>query len=350
MANFASMDLTSIVMHQVLSSPDDPTQRFSAVMTDEPVVMQPADRAFLKQRFVRVLSGRGLPIIEDTGAAGPVCSSVRTIWSPSSDFVAQTKSIAAHLAMVQPGSAQEGLLMVAKATVPHDELLLVAKVEHQEAMRIEPTVNDAGHNIFEIERLNDLVFGDLARIYKVAILSRAASATGTLGGEIVDEQNGMGFAAYFLKKFLGMALREEPAVLTERFLDRMTIAINDSTMSAEQKLDAQSALLSELRSNAQAIEPEAFIRNHIPNGHGSEVRSLASEASAPLVRFAKDTGRLDSRLSRLRVDLDNGVVVMAPAEAVGQGQDVQIEKATDGMGDIVTARGRVKQIRASGGH
>lgn len=216
-------------------------------------------------------------------------------------------------------------------------------------MRIEPSVTASGHKIFEIERLNDLVFGDLARIYKVAIISRAASSTGSLGGEIVDEQNGMGVANYFLRKFMGMSLREEPAVLTERFLDRMTTAINQSTMTADEKLDAQAALVTEMRSNSPTVDPEAFIRDHIARGHGSEVRSLASEAASPLVRFAKDTSRLESRLSRLRLELDNGVVVLAPADSVGDGQGVQIEHSTNGEGDIVTARGRVKNIRPTGG-
>lgn len=130
MANFAAMELNTIVMHQVLVSDEDPTQRFAAVMTDEPVVMQATDRAFLKQRFVKVLSGRGLPIVEDGSMSSPVCPAIRGIWSPDADFVAGTKTIVSHLASIQPGSALEGLLMVAEASVPGDDLLLIAKVEH----------------------------------------------------------------------------------------------------------------------------------------------------------------------------------------------------------------------------
>lgn len=348
MTSFGSMELQTIVMHQVLRAPEDSLQRFVAVLTDEPVAIQPADRAFLKKRFVKVLSGRGMPIVEEAAAPDTVRSAVRSVWGSSGDLVAATKEIVEHLASIQPGTALEGLLMIATATVPGDELILIAKVEHQEAMRIEPTVNEAGHKIFEIERLDDLVFGDLARIYKVAILSRSASSAGEIGGEIVDEQNGNRLANYFLNRFMGMRLREEPAVLTEQFLERMTSAINRSTMTAEDKLDSQSALVSMLRSNDTAIKPEEFIRSHIPLGHGPEVRALAEEASAPLVHFPKDTARLESRLARLRVDLDNGVVIVAPADAVGVGRDVQIRPSANGESAEVVARGRVREIRPTG--
>lgn len=349
MTDYARMILSSIVMHQILRSEDDATARFATRLTDEPVVMNEQDKAFLTRRFKTALSGRGIPINEDHSGAAVVPSSLRTIWSPDADFVVESKTMANHLASVQPGSALEGLLVVAEATVDGDELVLVAKVEHQEAMRIEPMVNAAGHNVFEIERLNDLVFGDLARIYKIAILSRAASSQGMISGELVDEQNGRGIAAYFLAKFMGMQLREEPAVLTERFLERMTKAINESTLAPDQKLDAQSALVAELRSNASSIEPERFISRHIPQGHGSEIRSLAQEVSTPMARFPKDTSLVASRLSRLRIDLDGDVVILTPPDSVGPGQSVEID-TEPGSENQVTVRGRLRTIRPSGGN
>jgi hypothetical protein len=123
-----------------------------------------------------------------------------------------------------------------------------------------------GKNVFAVELLRDLVFGDKTRIYKVAIFIKAWSATGFVAGEAVDEQSDRNIAAYFLGKFLGMRLREEPSVMTEMLLDGITQAINRSTMTGDQKVEVQHALLSELRSNDKQFDPTAFIQKHVPNG------------------------------------------------------------------------------------
>lgn len=239
--------------------------------------------------------------------------------------------------------------MVAQAKLGGDDLLVVAKVEHQEAMRLEPTTNAVGHQVYEVEHIRDLVFGDAARIYKVAVFSRSSSAAGIVGGELVDEQNGRGFAEYFLTRFLGMKLREEPAVLTERFLTGMTAAINQSTMGAEAKIDAQSSLLSELNSNTNFINPNAFIQAHIPAGHGSEIRHLAEASQTPTTQFAKDTSRVDTQTRRMRVDLANGVLVIAPPSEIGPEKSVRVEEGADGT-DLITIQGsRITSLKSTGG-
>lgn len=344
---YGSLSLDEIVMHQVRRVKDGSETKFETMLTDEPIVLQPADRDFLTQRFVKVLSGRGLPIVENP-TASPLAGYVRGTWFPQADFVELSKQMTTHLAATQPGNALPGLLVVARGKLAGDELVLVSKVEHQEAMRLEPSTNAAGHQIFTIERLKDLVFGDTAKIYKIAILSKSQSAAGVLSGEIVDEQNGFSIAAYFLGKFMGMKLREEPAVLTERFLDKMTSVINKSSLTSDARLDLQSALVSELASNRKTVDPESFIRDFVPKGHGPEIKALAADEGAPLVVFGKDTQRVSGRMSRLRVDLSNDVHVIAPPELVGPGRDVSIEHSSDGDRVLIQG-GRVSSIKSSGG-
>lgn len=344
---YSALVLSDIVMHQIRKATDGSAARFETVLTDEPVTMTPPDQDFLTRRLVRVLSGRGIPIIEDSAVTSPMPSAVRSTWKPHEDYIALTKTMAEHLAAAQKGNALEGLLVVARASLQGDDLLIVAKVEHQEAMRLEAVVNSAGHNVFNIERLQDLVFGDAAKIYKVGILSRSQSASGVLSGEIVDEQNGLGFAAYFLQRYLGMKLREEPAVLTERFLTGMSAVINATTLPPETRMEVQSALASELRSNSTSVTPMAFIRTHVPQGFQSEVTTLASERDVPLMQFAKDASRVQSRLTRIRLDLSNDVHIIAPADEVGEGKAVSV--TAEGVEDVVTVRGgRLNNVKANG--
>ena len=174
------------------------------------------------------------------------------------------------------------------------------------------------------------MFGDSAKIYKIAVMSRSASSTGELGGEVVDDQNGNRFARYFLGQFMGMKLREEPAVLTQNFLERVTAAINVSAMPPETKLGVQSALLAELNSNRRNVDPQAFIRDFVPPGHQTEVAALAQARSAPMSVFPKDASRVVSQITRLRLDMSNDIHVIAPAESVGDGKAVQLSAGPNG--------------------
>lgn len=217
-------------------------------------------------------------------------------------------------------------------------------------MRIEAQTNDAGHRIFLIEQLRELVFGDSAKIYKIAVMSKAASATGQLAGEVVDDQNGNRFARYFLGRFMGMKLREEPAVLTQNFLERVTVAINESAMPPETKLDVQSALLSELNSNHSNVDPRAFIRDFVPPGHQTELAALAEARSAPMNVFPKDASRVASQIMRVRLDMSNDIHVIAPTEAVGDGKAVQLSAGPNGEDQLLITGGHLRAVKGSGGH
>ncbi|WP_420796241.1 nucleoid-associated protein [Agreia bicolorata] len=336
-------------MHQIVRTPGPGSTGFTVVLTDEPVTMSNANLSFLTARFVRALSGRALPIVEEVAFGSAVPNRIRSLWATAPDLAEASKGLAEDLKVAQPGSALPGLLVVAEATLGGDDALLVAKVEHQAAMRIEAQTNSAGHRIFLIEQLRDLVFGDSAKIYKIAVMSKSASSTGPLSGEVVDDQNGNQFARYFLGKFLGMKLREEPAVLTQQFLERVTSAVNESSMPPETKLDVQSALLSELNSNRRSIDAQAFIRDHVPSGFQSEVASLAQSRSAPMSTFPKDSSRVASQISRLRLDLSNGVHVVAPAELVGEGKAVQVSAGRDGQDNVLITGGRLTAVKGNGG-
>lgn len=348
MTSYAALRLNAMVMHQIRKTVDS-DQRFTVLLTDEAVNLEAEDRTFLTTRFIKALSGRGAPVVEDRGIGSEVPSHIREIWSPGADFVEKTKEITRFLASLQPGSALEGLLVIANVSIGNEEALLISKVEHQEAMRLEPVTNAAGHQVFEIERIRDLVFGDTAKIYKVAVLVRSLSAGGVIVGEVVDDQNGNRLADYFLGTFLGMRLREEPAVLTERFLDTFTSSVNKSSMSAESKMEVQSALITELQSNSTQISPLGFIQNHVPNGFGPEVRSLVEDAHGPLALFSKDTNRIDSRIRRIRMDLSNGVLVIAPPDEIGGHGSVTVEHENDGSDTVRITGAQLKSIKGSGG-
>lgn len=333
------------MMHQIKK---DAEQRFITVLTEDPVELDAQNLEFLTDRLRAALAKGALPVMEDPAAGSPIPSAVRQLWTHADSLIEQSRAMAAEL-QKQPGTALPGLLVVARGTLSNDEIILVAKIEHQTAIRIEPSTNAAGHQVFVLERLRDLVFGDGAKVYKVAVLSKAGSSAGPLVGELVDVQNKRTFAAYFISKFMGLQLREEPAVMTERFLDRMTAVINDSSLLPEEKLDVQSALISHIGSNASQIDPQAFIREFVPSSHQSLIATAAANQAVPMVIFPKDNSRVASRIRHLRVQYSDGILVIAPPDEVGPGKKVQVSPSNDGNGDTITiSGGRVGDVRSDG--
>lgn len=324
MINYASLVLGDILMHQIVKSVGNDGPKFESVLTDLPVELEPRDIAFLTERFQEALMTRATPVLEDTNLSVGTCKLVRDHWS-SSDLVSISQQLAAGLVAAQSGTAKAGILVVADASIQNADYLLVAKVEHQEAMRAEPKTHKGGGRYIQIERIRDLVFGDQTKIYKIAVVAREASVSGPLTGELADSQNGAGVAQYFLRGFLGMKLADEPQVLTERFLVGVTKAINGSNMSADDKVTAQTALALELQSNSSNLDPSGFIQKHIPTSHQGVVGRLAENLGTPMAVFPKDTTRVSSKINRTRIDLSGGVYLVAPTDVIGTDKTVRVE-------------------------
>jgi len=324
MIDYARLELGPILIHQITkeSGPNGPT--FKADLTDEPVGLSPQDKSFLTGRFQEALMRLATPVLEDSGTPSPTPSVIRNHWE-NPDIVTVSKLLTGQLVATQKGSAKGGVLVVADATNDGDDVLLIAKVEHQEAMRAEPQVNSSGGKFIRIERIKDLVFGDQTRIYKIAVFSKSMSSGGTLMGVLADSQNGQGLAAYFLRGFLGLKLADEPEVLTESFLKGMTRAINESTLPPEDKMNAQTALSIELQSNSSNLDPASFIQRHIPTSHQGMISRIAPTVGTPMTTFPKNTSRVNSRLNRIRIDLTQGVYLVAPPEAIGKDKTVRVE-------------------------
>lgn len=331
-------------MHQLLRT-EGGEDAFQTVLTDAPVQLSPQELDYLVRRFQKSLYNRALPIVQANSDPHSSRDTLLHLWSSTVTLEDASKELADSLASIQPGSAAEGLLVVAEATLGSEDAVVIAKVEHQEAMRLEPTRNAEGKSVFTVELLQDLVFGDKTRIYKVAIFVKAWSASGVITGEAIDEQSDRSIAAYYLGKFLGMRLREEPSVLTEALLDGLTQAINRSTMTGDQKLDVQYALLTELRSNDKQIDPNAFIQKHVPDGHGKEIATLAESARAPLVAFSKDNSRIENRMRKIRMELEHDITIIAPPEEVGGEGVIQVTETEQGSTVTINST-RVEAVKS----
>jgi hypothetical protein len=146
---------------------------------------------------------------------------------------------------------------------------------------------------------------------------------------LADIQNGGGFANYYLGEFLGMKLADEPEVMTERYLNQMTSAIQQSSLDADEKFQAQAALAIAIKSNSQTIDAKDFIADFIPHSHQMDVLRAAENRGVPMVAFTKDSRRIKPKLDNLRISLGSDISLVVPPHLVGGDGQVKVARRMD---------------------
>jgi hypothetical protein len=105
-----------------------------------------------------------------------------------------------------------------------------------------------------------------------------------------------------------------------------------------------------LQSNDAQLNPTSFVQSHVPNGFGPELRALAQAAGGPVAQFTKDTNRVDSRIRKLRMDLSNGIFVIAPPDLVGPNRPVSVRSNSSGSDVVTITGGTITSVKSSGGN
>jgi hypothetical protein len=324
--DYSTLELGSIFMHQIALA-ESGDKSFKAVLTDVPVELDAQDTGYLTDRFCDALDKRALGVVHNPDVDSPTPTILRQHFL-TPDLKTASQQLALRLSASQRLTAKTGLLVVADAILDDTACVLVAKVEHQEAMQAEIQVLNNGDRTLAIKRIPDLVFGEQNRIYKVSILFSPTAHTDPVQGFLADIQNGGGFANYYLGEFLGMMLADEPEVMTERYLNQMTSAIQQSSLDGDEKMQAQAALAIAIRSNSQTIDAKDFIADFIPHSHQMDVLRAAENRGVPMVAFAKDSSRIKPKLDNLKISLGDDISLVAPPHLVGGDGQVKVAKRT----------------------
>ena len=330
MPDYSTLELGSIYMHQIALA-ESGEKSFEALLTDVAVELDAKDTGYLTDRFCDALDKRALAIVPNLDVDSPTPGVLRQHFL-NPDLKAASQQLALRLAVSQKLTAKTGLLVVADAVLDGLDCVLVAKVEHQEAMQAEIHVLKNGDRTLAIKRIPDLVFGEQNRIYKVSVLFSPSTSADSVQGFLADIQNGGGFANYYLGEFLGMMLADEPEVMTERYLSQMTSAIQQSSLEPDEKVQAQAALAIAIKSNSQTIDAKEFVADFIPYSHQMDILRAAENRGAPMVAFTKDNSRINPRLDNLRINLGDDISLVAPPHLVGGDGQVKVAKSRSSGG------------------
>jgi hypothetical protein len=288
-------------------------------------VESPADqdlRNYFREKIIGTLGSKAVDVVFDPEAQSPIPKLVAgQLDGRAGRFVEMSQDVARYLHEVQTGANSPGLVIVVRGRVAGQSAVGLLKLEREEAIRLEQ-LDVSGKSTFRLQHLRDLMLNRNTRVFKAGLFWQENGAT---VGRVCDEQGRYetrDVAYFFLRRFLGCALREEPEVTTKNFLQAAEGYINEQVVDPERKARYTLSLIAEMTSQSPTIDPRAFARRHLELADRDPFVNTLREGGVDGV-FPKDTARVDAKLRRVRMDFEKGIALIAPPDVVAE--DVRVE-------------------------
>lgn len=261
-------------------------------------------------------SKKSYDIVVNSLSTSPVPSLLDTyLGSSKAEFVETSKQMAEHLHNIQDGTNPGGLLAVIDCAIGDDRAMGIIKLEKEEGVRLEQR-RHKGQLTFDLRVLRSLVLTERTRVYKVALFVLPAEGV-EYDAAASDNQAGYGsykeMASFFLNRFLGCKLREEPDVATKHFFEATEAFINEEVDDPEERVQYHEHVVSEMLSHSPTVSSEEFAENYFPvNLRQRYVNQL--EAREVPANFPKDTELIKRKLKKTLYEFGSGIKVIVPNE------------------------------------
>jgi hypothetical protein len=242
-----------------------------------------------------------------------------------------------------------GLVMVITGKLDSEGCLIIAKMEHEEGMRVQPTSTVDGKRTYKAEYLKDLILGEGTKVFKVGVFKKSGAEPGKkLSGEVVDAQQVGGAVAAYFVEYLGCMFTQRADVLTEKFFKETQRFISRvSKGDPEKTAEYEIALLSEMQSGAQRLNPEVFAQVHLRRADRDDYLATMSSAGLPLKGFQKDNDLVKSTIRRMKVQTSRGATVLVPPDMYQDGS-LTVQKLDEEI-STVTLTDRITGITGAAG-
>lgn len=299
--------------------------------------LAPQTRRFIEENMLDFSLKNPREIREDTVSASTTPGHVRSILADAeANFVSASQNIARNLHQSQTGNSPSGILIVAVVGTEAAKSLIIMKAEHQEGMRLQ-RVGDQATGHFDLEHLNELIVGNNSRVYKIAHLQRDGEL---LSGQMVDQQNGVAFADFFVSAFLGCRLSDDAEIQTRQFMKSSFDFVNNQITDEEKQGRYATALIAYISSPASTFQASEFAGQFLDSEDRDDyVRALPETLAHSVMN--KNLALVPGQGSGLRL-YGAGVVVSASAAALERGA-LEIVSEENGQ-TVVRITGSLKKF------
>ena len=284
-------------------------------LSDAETILALDTRRFVEDNMLDFALKKPRNVLEDSSASSNTPQLVKDILcDPDRNFVRASQEIARILYQSQTGNSPSGILIVALLGAGSSGSVAILKAEHQEGMRLQ-RVGDSRTGHFDLEHLNELIVGNNSRVYKIAVLRDVGA--GLLSGEMVDQQNGVAFADFFMTSFLGCRLDDISEVRTKQFVDAALGYVNNEIHDEAKQARYATALVAYMSSPADTFQAAEFADQFLEvDDRDDFVHALPADVAGAVI--SKNMSLVPGQGSGLRI-YGAGIVISASASALGRG-------------------------------
>lgn len=336
MSDFGSLRVKEVILHHIpkgVRKTDEPDR---IDYSEAPIDLTDQDKDFIKLRLSETLAGRARPIIEDIGTASTSPALIRQLVIGTGNLISDSTILAQGLYALQKYVSPPGLVMVMIGELDQERCIVIAKMEHEQGMRVQPTSTKDGKRTYKAEYLRDLILGEGTKVFKVGVFKISGAQEGKeLTGEVVDAQLGGGGVANYFIEFLGCRFTRRPDIMTEDFFKQTQMFIGRMTKeNPEKAAEYEIALLSEMQSKTKRVVPEMFAQTHLDTEDRDPYLNQITMIGLPPKGFDKDIQLVKNSIRRLKVQTSRGATVLVPLEMYEDGA-LKVEDTNDNMSTIL---------------
>jgi hypothetical protein len=341
MQNLTFLKIQHLIIHELPKH-----GQTDGVLSDAVSPLPDQVRHFFEERIRTSLGTSGIPIGFVAGHSSKVPAHLNEVLGAkrltAKKVVSNSQGIAKHLFGIQTGVHSEGLLCIATCSLKDARGIGIIKLEMEEGVRAR-LKGAQGNQHFEIEVLDDLMLTQHTRVFKVALFTQNAANTVEALASDSQRARGQFIASYFLDDFLGCALLNKPDVSTKAFFEAAEAFINGSVTEPILQSRYHTALIAELASNNTTVRPRTFADAHLEVADRRPFLGSLAEAGVPN-SFQKDTGLVNARIVRTRLNFEGDVSVTMPPEALNT--TVTVTAGTEGRTRLAL-ESRLEDVRGA---
>jgi hypothetical protein len=153
-------EIVRIIMHLVPGGTRAGLTARGVTLCEAVVSLEEAEKTFLEDRIKSALTDNARPVEEDPSLETESPLLIKNLLNGSGDFIKDSQTIAETLFSCQPPISPGGLLVLIEGRVEKSTCVLVAKLEHEEGVRVEQIENDSGQLTYQTEYLKNLILGE----------------------------------------------------------------------------------------------------------------------------------------------------------------------------------------------
>ncbi|WP_405475680.1 nucleoid-associated protein [Paenarthrobacter ilicis] len=330
------VQILKAIVHEVPKGRYSTKDNVDVTLSTELTPLEVETRRFIEDNMLKFALKHPRQVRRADDASSNTPDLVASIIKDEDDpFVKASQELAKGLYRSQTANSPSGILVVASAKMDGREAVLLMKAEHQEGMRLR---RDETSGRLDLEHLNELIVGHNSRIYKIALMEIADDDT--VIGQMVDQQNGVMYADFFLFDFLGCQLADKAEVQTKIFMDSAIKHFNEGMDDPQKAARYAGALSAYMHAPGADFQPSVFADEYLdPDDRDDFLDAIPDEVGDSVIR--KDMSLVAGKGAGVRI-VGHGFTVVASSEAFESGK-IAVSKDQNGE-TIIRLSGDLRQM------